>query len=148
MDALCALARHHGVLVVEDAAQAHGSTYRGRSVGALGTVAAFSFYPTKNLGALGDAGAVCTDDPEIARRARRLRDLGQRRKGEHVEVGFNERLDGLQAGFLRAKLPHLDDGQPCAAGARGRLPPRAAPASGCSRSAITRRRSTISSRSA
>ena len=108
MDALCALARSHGVLVVEDAAQAHGSTYRGRSVGALGTVAAFSFYPTKNLGALGDAGAVCTDDPEIARRARRLRDLGQRRKGEHVEVGFNERLDGLQAGFLRAKLPHLD----------------------------------------
>jgi dTDP-4-amino-4,6-dideoxygalactose transaminase len=108
MDALCALARRHGVLVVEDAAQAHGSTYRGRSVGALGTVAAFSFYPTKNLGALGDAGAVCTDDAEIARRARRLRDLGQRRKGEHVEVGFNERLDGLQAAFLRAKLPHLD----------------------------------------
>jgi len=108
MDALCALGRRHGVLVVEDAAQAHGATYCGRSVGALGTVAAFSFYPTKNLGALGDAGAVCTDDAEIARRARRLRDLGQRRKGEHVEVGFNERLDGLQAAFLRAKLPHLD----------------------------------------
>ena len=108
MDALCSLARRHGVLVVEDAAQAHGSTYRGRAVGALGTAAAFSFYPTKNLGALGDAGAVCTDDVEIARRARRLRNLGQRRKGEHVEVGFNERLDGLQAAFLRAKLPHLD----------------------------------------
>jgi dTDP-3-amino-3,4,6-trideoxy-alpha-D-glucose transaminase len=108
MDAICSLARRHGVLVVEDAAQAHGSTFRGRSVGALGTVAAFSFYPTKNLGALGDAGAVCTDDTEIARRARRLRNLGQRRKGEHVEVGFNARLDGMQAGFLRAKLPGLD----------------------------------------
>jgi dTDP-4-amino-4,6-dideoxygalactose transaminase len=108
MDALCSLARRHGVLVVEDAAQAHGSTYRGRSAGALGTVAAFSFYPTKNLGALGDAGAVCTDDAEVARRARRLRNLGQRRKGEHIEVGFNARLDGMQAGFLRAKLPHLE----------------------------------------
>jgi dTDP-4-amino-4,6-dideoxygalactose transaminase len=108
MDAICSLARRHGVLVIEDAAQAHGSTYRGRSVGALGTVAAFSFYPTKNLGALGDAGAVCTDDLEIAQRARRLRNLGQRRKGEHIEVGFNERLDGMQAAFLRAKLPSLD----------------------------------------
>lgn len=107
MDAIGSLARRHGLLVFEDAAQAHGSTYRGRSVGALGTVAAFSFYPTKNLGALGDAGAVCTDDPEIARRARRLRNLGQRRKGEHVDVGFNARLDGMQAAFLRAKLPGL-----------------------------------------
>jgi dTDP-4-amino-4,6-dideoxygalactose transaminase len=93
--------------VVEDAAQAHGATFRGRSVGSLGTVAAFSFYPTKNLGALGDGGAICTADDEIAARARRLRNLGQRRKGEHVELGRNERLDGLQAAFLRAKLPHL-----------------------------------------
>jgi dTDP-4-amino-4,6-dideoxygalactose transaminase len=108
MDGLRSLARRHGLLVVEDAAQAHGSTYRGRSVGSLGTVAAFSFYPTKNLGALGDAGAICTDDSEIASRARRLRHLGQRRKGEHIDVGFNERLDGLQAAFLRAKLPHLN----------------------------------------
>jgi dTDP-3-amino-3,4,6-trideoxy-alpha-D-glucose transaminase len=107
MEALWTLARRHGLIVVEDAAQAHGATYRGRSVGSLGTVAAFSFYPTKNLGALGDAGAICTDDPEVARRARRLRDLGQRRRGEHVEAGFNERLDGLQAAFLRAKLPRL-----------------------------------------
>jgi dTDP-3-amino-3,4,6-trideoxy-alpha-D-glucose transaminase len=107
MDAVRALGRRHGLIIVEDAAHAHGSTYRGRSVGSLGAVAAFSFYPSKNLGALGDAGAVCTDDPEIARRARRLRNLGQRRKGEHVEVGYNERLDGLQAAFLRAKLPHL-----------------------------------------
>jgi dTDP-3-amino-3,4,6-trideoxy-alpha-D-glucose transaminase len=109
MDALGELARHRGLLVVEDAAQAHGAGYRGRCVGSLGTVAAFSFYPSKNLGALGDAGAICTDDPEIARRARQLRHLGQRRKNEHVEVGYNERLDGLQAAFLRAKLPHLDD---------------------------------------
>jgi dTDP-3-amino-3,4,6-trideoxy-alpha-D-glucose transaminase len=109
MDALGELARHRGLLVVEDAAQAHGAGYRGRCVGSLGAVAAFSFYPSKNLGALGDAGAICTDDPEIARRARQLRHLGQRRKNEHVEVGHNERLDGLQAAFLRAKLPHLDD---------------------------------------
>jgi dTDP-3-amino-3,4,6-trideoxy-alpha-D-glucose transaminase len=107
MDAVWALARRHGLLVVEDAAQAHGATYRGRSVGSLGNVAAFSFYPTKNLGALGDAGAICTDDPAIAGRARRLRHLGQRRSNEHVEAGFNERLDGMQAAFLRAKLPHL-----------------------------------------
>ena len=108
MDALRALGRRHGLIMVEDAAHAHGATYRSRPVGSLGTVAAFSFYPTKNLGALGDAGAVCTDDPEIAERARRLRNLGQRGKGEHVDVGYNERLDGLQAAFLRAKLPHLD----------------------------------------
>lgn len=109
MDTLGELARHRGLLIVEDAAQAHGAGYRGRCVGSLGGVAAFSFYPSKNLGALGDAGAICTDDPEIARRARQLRHLGQRRKHEHVKVGYNERLDGLQAAFLRAKLPHLDD---------------------------------------
>jgi dTDP-4-amino-4,6-dideoxygalactose transaminase len=109
MDALGELARQRGLLVLEDAAQAHGAGYRGRCVGSLGAAAAFSFYPSKNLGALGDGGAICTDDPEIARRARQLRHLGQRRKHEHVEVGYNERLDGLQAAFLRAKLPHLDD---------------------------------------
>jgi dTDP-3-amino-3,4,6-trideoxy-alpha-D-glucose transaminase len=108
MEAVRALARRHGLIVVEDAAHAHGSTYRGRPTGSLGTVAAFSFSPTTNLGALGDAGAVCTDDPEIAQRARRLRNLGQLRKGEHLHVGHNERLDEIQAAFLRAKLPHLD----------------------------------------
>jgi dTDP-3-amino-3,4,6-trideoxy-alpha-D-glucose transaminase len=107
MDAVWGLAGAHGLLVVEDAAQAHGATFRGRSVGSLGTVAAFSFYPTKNLGALGDGGAICTADDHLAVRARRLRNLGQRRKGEHVELGRNERLDGLQAAFLRAKLPYL-----------------------------------------
>jgi dTDP-3-amino-3,4,6-trideoxy-alpha-D-glucose transaminase len=83
--------------VFEDAAQAHGARYRGQRVGSLGAAAAFWFYPTKNLGALGDGGAVCTDDEVIVACIRRLRNLGQRAKGEHVELGYNERLDGLQA---------------------------------------------------
>jgi dTDP-3-amino-3,4,6-trideoxy-alpha-D-glucose transaminase len=95
--------------VLEDAAQAHGARHRGRRAGSLGAAAAFSFYPSKNLGALGDGGAVCTDDDMLAARLRRLRNLGQRVKGEHVEVGYNERLDGLQAALLRVKLKHLDD---------------------------------------
>ncbi len=105
-----ALAARHGLLVLEDAAQAHGARYRGRRAGSLGDVAAFSFYPSKNLGALGDGGAICTDDDEIAAAARRLRDLGQRAKGEHVEAGFNERLDGIQAAMLRVKLKGLEQG--------------------------------------
>jgi dTDP-4-amino-4,6-dideoxygalactose transaminase len=108
MEAIEAFARPGGLLVLEDAAQAHGAGYRGRRVGSLGAAAAFSFYPSKNLGALGDGGAVCTDDAELAQRVRQLRNLGQRSKGEHVEVGYNERLDGLQAALLRVKLPHLD----------------------------------------
>ena len=107
MNAVCALAEKHHLLVLEDAAQAHGASYRGRPVGSLGSAAAFSFYPSKNLGALGDAGAICTNEQQLAERARRIRNIGQRRKGEHVEVGFNERLDGLQAALLRVKLPHL-----------------------------------------
>jgi dTDP-4-amino-4,6-dideoxygalactose transaminase len=110
MDAVRALAGRHGLLVLEDAAQAHGATYNGRPVGGLGDAAAFSFYPSKNLGALGDGGAICTDDDRLAARARRLRDIGQMRKGIHVEAGFNERLDGLQAALLRVKLPHLAAG--------------------------------------
>src|SRR5437867_3615690 len=85
------------VAAFEDAAQAHGATWRGRRTGTLGTAAAFSFYPSKNLGALGDGGVICTNDPSIADRARALRDLGQARKGEHDLTGWNERLDGLQA---------------------------------------------------
>jgi dTDP-3-amino-3,4,6-trideoxy-alpha-D-glucose transaminase len=108
MDALKAVAEPHGLLVLEDAAQAHGASYRGRSAGSLGAAAAFSFYPSKNLGALGDGGAVCTDDEVLAARLRRARNLGQRVKGEHVELGYNERLDGLQAALLRTKLPYLD----------------------------------------
>ncbi len=108
MEALASLARPRGILVFEDAAQAHGARYRGRPVGSLGAAAGFSFYPSKNLGALGDGGAVCTGDALLADRVRQLRNLGQRRKGEHVEVGYNERLDGLQAALLRVKLPHLE----------------------------------------
>jgi dTDP-3-amino-3,4,6-trideoxy-alpha-D-glucose transaminase len=109
MDAIEAFARPNGLLVLEDAAQAHGARYRGRTAGSLGAAAAFSFYPSKNLGALGDGGAVCTDDDLLAAHLRRLRNLGQRAKGVHVELGENERLDGLQAAFLRVKLPHLDE---------------------------------------
>jgi dTDP-4-amino-4,6-dideoxygalactose transaminase len=109
MPAVRALARRHGLFVLEDAAQAHGATFAGRRAGGWGDAAAFSFYPSKNLGALGDGGAICTDDAELAARARALRHLGQRRKGEHRLVGYNERLDGLQAAFLRVKLPLLDE---------------------------------------
>jgi dTDP-3-amino-3,4,6-trideoxy-alpha-D-glucose transaminase len=108
MDEVGALARRHGLFVLEDAAQAHGARCNGRRVGSLGDAAAFSFYPSKNLGALGDGGAVCTSDSALAERVRQLRDLGQRRKGEHVVVGYNARLDGLQAALLRVKLAHLD----------------------------------------
>jgi dTDP-4-amino-4,6-dideoxygalactose transaminase len=109
MDELRTLAERHGLALLEDAAQAHGATYRGRPAGGLGRASAFSFYPSKNLGALGDGGAICTNDPELAERARQLRHLGQRAKGEHLLAGYNERLDGLQAALLRVKLPHLDD---------------------------------------
>jgi dTDP-4-amino-4,6-dideoxygalactose transaminase len=108
-DALDALCREHGLTFVEDAAQAHGATYKRRRCGSLGRVAAFSFYPGKNLGAYGDAGGVVTDDPDLAERIGILRDLGQRRKYEHVAIGGNERLDTLQAAVLRVKLRHLDD---------------------------------------
>jgi dTDP-3-amino-3,4,6-trideoxy-alpha-D-glucose transaminase len=108
MEAAAAFASRHRLLLVEDAAQAHGATFDGQRAGSLGNVAAFSFYPSKNLGALGDGGAICTDDDGIAAAARQLRHLGQRAKGEHVRIGWNERLDGLQAALLRVKLPHLD----------------------------------------
>jgi dTDP-4-amino-4,6-dideoxygalactose transaminase len=109
MGAVRDLAQRRGLLVLEDAAQAHGATAHGARAGAFGTAAAFSFYPSKNLGALGDAGAITTTDPDLAARARRLRNLGQRTRDEHVDVGFNERLDGLQAAMLRVKLPRLDE---------------------------------------
>jgi dTDP-3-amino-3,4,6-trideoxy-alpha-D-glucose transaminase len=108
MDALGALADRHGLALVEDCAQAHGARWRGERVGGFGRAACFSFYPSKNLGALGDAGAICTHDADLAEKARWLRHIGQRAKGEHVMVGYNERLDGLQAALLRVKLPHLD----------------------------------------
>ena len=108
IEPLRALVRRRGLLLLEDAAQAHGATYRGARVGSLGHAAAFSFYPSKNLGALGDGGAICTDDDGLAAQARRLRDLGRDGDGAHRVRGYNERLDGLQAAFLRTKLPHLE----------------------------------------
>jgi dTDP-4-amino-4,6-dideoxygalactose transaminase len=108
MDAIGAFAADRGLLVLEDGAQAHGASLASQRVGSFGTAAAFSFYPSKNLGALGDAGAICCNDAEIAEKARLLRNLGRRGKDEHLVAGFNERLDGLQAALLRVKLPYLD----------------------------------------
>jgi dTDP-3-amino-3,4,6-trideoxy-alpha-D-glucose transaminase len=107
MDPVIELARARSVPVLEDAAQAHGARYRGRPVGALGDAAAFSFYPGKNLGAAGDAGAIVTRDPDLASRMRRLRNHGRTQKYVHEELGWNSRLDELQAALLRVKLPHL-----------------------------------------
>jgi dTDP-4-amino-4,6-dideoxygalactose transaminase len=95
------------VPVVEDAAQAHGASYGGSRAGTLGVAAAFSFYPTKNLGALGDGGAVVTDDQDLALRVRRRRNYGKESKYVNAVVGYNSRLDELQAALLRVKLPHL-----------------------------------------
>lgn len=108
MDAVMAIARKHGLRVIEDAAQGHGGYYRGRRVGSLGDAAGFSFYPGKNLGAYGDGGAVTTNDPDLADKIRLLRNLGQRVKYQHEIKGFNRRLDTLQAAVLRVKLPYLD----------------------------------------
>lgn len=108
MDEINAAAESCGAVVIEDAAQAQGARYRGRRAGSLGSMACFSFYPTKNLGALGDAGAITTDDAVLADRLRRLRDHGQSAKYVHAEIGFNSRLDTVQAAALRIKLQHLD----------------------------------------
>lgn len=108
MDPLLEIARGHGLAVVEDACQAHGATYKGRRCGALGDIAAFSFYPSKNLGACGDGGAIVTNRADLDERVRVLRDYGQRAKYHHVENGYNSRLDTIQAAVLRVKLPHLD----------------------------------------
>jgi dTDP-4-amino-4,6-dideoxygalactose transaminase len=108
MDPINAVAAAHGLTVLEDAAQAIGAAYQGRRSGGLGHVAAFSFYPSKNLGGFGDAGMITTDDPDLARRVARLRVHGMEPKYHHHEVGFNSRLDALQAAVLRVKLRHLD----------------------------------------
>jgi dTDP-3-amino-3,4,6-trideoxy-alpha-D-glucose transaminase len=107
-DAIASVAREHGLVVVEDAAQALGSSLDGRRAGTLATAAAFSFYPTKNLGALGDAGAIVTDDPALAEAARELRSFGERRGGEAVCRGANSRLDPLQAALLSLKLDRVE----------------------------------------
>lgn len=108
LDAILGIARRHGLRVLEDAAQAHGARYRGRRVGAHGDVVAWSFYPGKNLGAFGDAGAITTNDPELADRIRVLRNYGSRVKYFNEVPGVNSRLDPLQAAALRVKLRHLD----------------------------------------
>lgn len=107
-DRVAAFSARHDLLFVEDAAQAMGAAWGGRAVGSLGDAAAFSFFPTKNLGALGEAGAVSTDDEALASRIRSLRSHGEMTKNVHMEIGFNERLDELQAAFLVAKLAFLD----------------------------------------
>ena len=107
MDPIMDIARRHQLHVVEDCAQAHGATYKGKKVGTLGDAAGFSFYPGKNLGALGDAGAVVTNDEELAKKVRALGNYGSDYKYHHIYKGNNSRLDELQAAFLQVKLPHL-----------------------------------------
>lgn len=108
MDPILAIARRHGLRVLEDGAQAHGASYKGKRIGAHGDVVAWSFYPGKNLGALGDGGAITTDDPELADRIRVLRNYGSRVKYVNEVQGYNSRLDPIHAAVLRVKLRHLD----------------------------------------
>ena len=108
MDALLDLAAAHDLLLIEDCAQAHGALYKGRKVGAMGAMGAFSFYPTKNMGAYGDGGAVITDDAALADRLRKQRNYGQVSRYQHASRGTNSRLDEMQAAVLRVKLAHLD----------------------------------------
>ena len=109
IEPILSIARKHNLIVIEDACQAHGALYKGKGVGSLGDVGCFSFYPGKNLGAYGDAGMVVTSSKEIADKIRLLRNYGQPQKYQHVMMGYNRRLDSLQAAVLRAKLRHLDD---------------------------------------
>jgi dTDP-4-amino-4,6-dideoxygalactose transaminase len=108
MDPILAIARTHNLIVIEDAAQAHGSEYKGRRCGSMGAMAGFSFYPGKNLGAYGEGGATVTSDPGYARTMRMLRDWGQAKKYEHTLKGFNARMDGIQGAILRVKLRHME----------------------------------------
>lgn len=109
MDAICAFAQEHGLKIVEDCAQSHGAKLAGQMTGTFGNAGCFSFYPTKNLGAIGDAGAVVTDDDILADRLRHTRNYGSKQKYVNRYVGFNSRLDDLQAAMLRVKLSHLDE---------------------------------------
>ena len=108
MDPIMDIAKKHNLYVIEDCAQAHGATYKGQRVGSFGTAAGFSFYPGKNLGALGDAGASVTNDKVLADKIRALGNYGSDYKYHHIYKGNNSRLDEIQAAFLAAKLPHLD----------------------------------------
>jgi dTDP-4-amino-4,6-dideoxygalactose transaminase len=108
MDPIMEVARKHGLVVIEDAAQAHGAKYKGRPVGSIGDMGCFSFYPGKNLGAYGEGGAVTTNNPEYARTIRMLRDWGQDRKYHHILRGYNYRMEGFQGAVLGVKLRHLE----------------------------------------
>src|SRR6266700_6726734 len=108
MDAIMDSAARHDLVVIEDAAQAHGAEYKSRKAGSIGQLGCFSFYYSKNLGAYGESGAVVTSDPELARRLRLLRDHGSEHRYHHAEYGFNSRMDEIQAAVLRIKLRHLD----------------------------------------
>jgi len=108
MDPILAIAQRHGIPVVEDACQAHGADYKGRKAGTLGAVGCFSFYPGKNLGGYGDGGMVTSNDETLLNKVRRSRDHGRTTKYEHEEIGWGERLDGLQAAVLGVKLQHLE----------------------------------------
>ena len=108
MEPIMDIARRHKLLVVEDACQAHGARYRGRRAGTIGDIGAFSFYPGKNLGAYGDAGALVTNNAEVARTVHDMRNYGQRKKYEHAFLAWNRRMDTVQAAILRVKLPHLE----------------------------------------
>ncbi len=108
MDAILEIARRRGLPVIEDACQAHGAEYRGRKAGSIGTAGCFSFYPGKNLGALGEAGAVVTNNEELRNKIQMLRDHGQAKKYHHALIGWNARMDGIQGAALRVKLKHLD----------------------------------------
>ena len=109
MEPIWNIARRYGLKVIEDACQAHGAEYHGRKAGSLGDAAAFSFYYSKNLGAFGEGGFISTNDDELARNARMVRDHGSERRYYHDVIGFNGRLDEIQAAVLRTKLPHLDE---------------------------------------
>jgi dTDP-4-amino-4,6-dideoxygalactose transaminase len=109
MDKIMGVAEERSLLVVEDAAQAHGATFGGHNVGSIGDAGAFSFYPGKNLGALGDAGAIVTKRDDVAEAVRRLRNHGRQSKYLHDQIGYGERLDALQAAVLRVKLRYLHD---------------------------------------
>lgn len=109
MDPIVEVAQKHGVYVIEDACQSHGALYKGKKTGALGHIACFSFYPTKNLGACGDGGMVITDDYELAEKVRLLRDYGRDTRYTHTIIGYNSRLDEIQAAILRVKLGRLDE---------------------------------------
>ncbi|WP_407180106.1 DegT/DnrJ/EryC1/StrS family aminotransferase [Bradyrhizobium sp. STM 3562] len=108
MDPIMAIARRHGLVVIEDAAQAHGAEYRGRRAGSIGDLGCFSFYPGKNLGAYGEAGAIVTDRPDLVHKLSLLRDWGQAAKYDHVLPGYNYRMDGIQGAVLNVKMDYIE----------------------------------------